>query len=222
MTHQPTAWYDLRTAVAVKLRGPETVVLRFKNGELAFASPDADEWQVALSRVLDAIFDAPADPARVQTIAELLRSAARLRSGKPNSSEPVMTALFRMYAVGGRVDEHQLAQMVKEVQAAKRARFIEAAERAHDALLQRNPADFRGLLADTRRGRADRILHGIAAVDPKQTAQFAKYWPEGVDEGSFVKAEPVLFPLGFDAELHELSADWAVPGLDDASPVKAG
>ena len=42
------------------------------------------------------------------------------------------------------------------MQAAKRARFIEAAERAHDALLQRNPADFRGLLADTRRGHADR------------------------------------------------------------------
>ena len=36
------------------------------------------------------------------------------------------------------------------------------------------------------------------------------------------QAEPVLFPLGFEAELHELSADWAVPGLDDASPVAAG
>ena len=48
------------------------------------------------------------------------------------------------------------------------------------------------------RTRCRGVLHSIASVDPRQTAQFAKFWPEGVDEASFVKvpADKGVGPLG--------------------------
>ena len=64
--------------------------------------------------------------------------------------------------------------------------------------------------------RESGVIPSLAAIlgdgaEARQSALFAKGFPSGVDAEGFLGAEPILFPSGgFDAELYDLSADWAV------------